>query len=146
MRNRLRRLMRPAEEERMTRKARAVPSGTSGFTLVELMVVIVIITVLAAMGIANYIRMQEHAKMASCTSNQRNIHQAATIYASDRVIPDGPMDVEDLAAIHAVAWTLCECPSSNDGSRDDYTLVWLDDLPRQLICDIKADKHFWQAH
>lgn len=142
--NRLRRFVMPAEVQSMTKLGRPMPRGNAGFTLVELMVVIIIITILAAMAIANYIRMQEHAKTASCTSNQRNIHQAATIYASDRSIPDGPMDVEDLVAVRAVAATLCECPSSNNASRDDYTLVWRDDLPRQVICDIKADKHLWQ--
>lgn len=146
MRNRLRRLTVRAELRPMTRRPEAGYLGSSGFTLVELMVVVIIITILAAMGIANYIRMQEHAKEASCISNQRNVYQAATIYASDKDIPDGPMDVEDLAAVHAVAVTLCECPSSKDGSGDDYTIVWLDALPRQVVCDVKADKHHWQPH
>jgi prepilin-type N-terminal cleavage/methylation domain-containing protein len=130
----------------MTRKARTALAAASGFTLVELMVVVIIITVLAAMVIANYIRMQEHAKKASCVSNQRNIFQAATIYASDRDIPDGNMDVEDLLADHAVALTLCECPSSKNASFDDYTIVWLDGLPRDVTCDIKPDKHLWEPH
>jgi prepilin-type N-terminal cleavage/methylation domain-containing protein len=136
--------VKPAEAKAMTGQVRTTLRGQPGFTLVEMMVVVTIITVLAAMAIANYIRMQEHAKTASCTSNQRNIHQAATIYASEKDIPDGAMDIEDLAVIHAVAWTLCECPSSHDASRDDYTLVWLDDLPRQVVCDIKGGTHLWE--
>jgi prepilin-type N-terminal cleavage/methylation domain-containing protein len=117
-----------------------------GFTLIEMMVVVIIITILAAMAIANYIRMQEHAKMASCVSNQRNIHQAATIYASDHEVPDGEMPVEDLLDDHGVARTLCDCPSGGDDSDDDYTLVWLDGLPRDVRCDVKDDTHRWSPH
>ena len=108
------------------------------------MVVIVIISVLTAMTIANYIRMQEHAKLASCTSNQRNIHQAASIYASDHAVVDGDMGVEDLLADRGLAPSLCDCPSEENGSCDDYTLTWLEGLPRGVVCDIKADKHPWR--
>jgi len=108
------------------------------------MVVIVIISVLAGMAIANYIRMQEHAKRASCVSNQRNVHEAATIYASEHIVADGEMGVEDLLAEKAVTWSLCDCPSEENGSFDDYTLTWLGGLPRGVVCDIRADRHPWQ--
>ncbi|MFZ1946904.1 MAG: type II secretion system protein [bacterium] len=120
--------------------------GEPGFTLIEMMVTVIIISILAAMVIANYIRMQEHAKMASCTANQRNIHQAATIYASDHDIPDGDMEVGDLLVVRGVARSLCECPSSNDGSYDDYTVTWLRGLPRDVACKVRADNHEWHPH
>jgi len=128
----------------LKRFSRAGAQG--GFTLVEMMVVVIIISILAAMGIANYIRMSNHAKLASCVSNQRNIYQAATIYASDNVVPDGDMDVEDLFAVRAVARNLCECPSSNNASFDDYTITWLNGLPRDVSCDVEGDSHLWTAH
>jgi len=121
-----------------------IRAESAGFTLVELMVVIVIISVLAGMAIANYIRMQEHAKRASCVSNQRNIHEAATIYASEHAVVDGDMGVEDLLADRGVARSLCDCPSDENNSCDDYTLSWERGLPRGVVCDIKPDKHPWQ--
>jgi competence protein ComGC len=110
------------------------------------MVVVVIISILAGMAIANYIRMKRHAMLASCISNQRNICEAATIYASDHTVPDGQMGIEDLAAEMGVARGLADCPSDEDGSEDDYTLTWLNGLPRDVDCDILGDEHFWQPH
>jgi prepilin-type N-terminal cleavage/methylation domain-containing protein len=130
----------------VSKRSTRAPASQAGFTLVEMMVVVIIISILAAMGIANYIRMSNHAKEASCVSNQRNIHQAATIYASDNVVGDGDMDVEDLRAAGAVALNLCECPTSNDATYDDYTLTWLNGLPRDVSCDIKGDEHLWTPH
>jgi competence protein ComGC len=111
-----------------------------------MMVTVIIISILAAMVIANYIRMQEHAKMASCTANQRNIHQAATIYSSDHDIPDGDMEVGDLLGVRGVAQSLCECPSSGDASYDDYTVAWLRGLPRDVTCNVKPANHDWHPH
>jgi prepilin-type N-terminal cleavage/methylation domain-containing protein len=128
------------------KRMRSRLSSQAGFTLIELMVVVIIISILVAMAIANYIRMQEHAKKTSCVSNQRNIYQAATIYASDHKVDDGEMGVEDLLAERAVPRGLCECASSKDSSFDDYTIVWLDGLPREVKCDIKGDKHLWHHH
>jgi prepilin-type N-terminal cleavage/methylation domain-containing protein len=119
------------------------PSGEAAYTLIEMMVVVIVITVLTAMAIANYIRMEEHAKMASCLSNQRNIHQAMTIFASEHEVPDGEVGVEVFLLDRAVPRALCECPSSNDGSYDDYTVVWLGGVPRDVRCDVEGDKHLW---
>jgi len=127
-------------------KCDAGSPGSPGFTLVELMVVIVILSILVGMAIANYIKMQHHAMLASCVSNQRNIHEAATIYASDHAVPDGDSGVENLVADMVVARGLSDCPSDENGSEDDYTLTWLNGLPREVACDIKQDQHPWQPH
>ncbi len=68
--------------------------GQKGFTLIELMVVVVIIGILAAIAIPNFISMEKKAKEASVKENMHTLDLALENYAvnSGGIYPTGLAD------------------------------------------------------
>ncbi len=56
---------------------------TKGFTLIELMIVVVIIGILASVGVANFMRMQSNSKEAVVKSNCHTVQLASETWALD---------------------------------------------------------------
>lgn len=115
--------------------------GRQGFTLIELMIVVVIIGILAAIGGANFIRMQKNARMAACISHQHGVMEAAVAYAVETSVPDGNMNVSVLRAAGYAPDKICECPSSDVEDFDDYMILWADNFPRDITCTFLGAEH-----
>jgi prepilin-type N-terminal cleavage/methylation domain-containing protein len=60
-----------------------VQQNERGFTLIELMIVILVILVLAAILIPQFGLARERARKASCVSNQRNLETAVAMWQTD---------------------------------------------------------------
>ncbi|MDO5297657.1 MAG: prepilin-type N-terminal cleavage/methylation domain-containing protein [bacterium] len=55
----------------------------SGFTLIELMIVIAIIAILAAILVPNFVRARAQGHLTACKSNLKNIGTALEMYSTD---------------------------------------------------------------
>ena len=56
---------------------------TKGFTLVEIMIVVAIIGLLAAIAIPNFVRARQKAQAEACIANLRQIEGATQVWAVD---------------------------------------------------------------
>jgi len=64
-------------------KSLTVPHDSRGFTLIELMVVIAIIAILAAILIPNFMHARAQAQTTGCVANEKQIATAVEEYAVD---------------------------------------------------------------
>jgi len=57
--------------------------GESGFTLIEMMIVVAIIAILVGMLVPNFVRARAQAQTAACEANLKEIATALELYESD---------------------------------------------------------------
>ncbi len=97
-------------------------SSRKGFTLIELMIVIAIIAILAAILVPNFIRARAQGQVTSCKSNLKNIGTACEMYATDNA-GRYPTDLTKLldkgTATQPYLKQIPKCPS--EGSSAPYT-------------------------
>ncbi len=67
----------------LARLTRKLHRGEAGFTLIELMIVILVILILAAILVPQFGLARERARKASCVSNQRNLETAVAMWSTD---------------------------------------------------------------
>jgi len=113
-------------------------SKKSGFTLVEIMIVVAIIGLLAAIAIPNFARARTTSQQNSCINNLRQIDGAKQTWALEHYIPstNTPLasDVQPYLGRAGSYGTLPFCPSDSAATFDtSYSLNTLQVPPSCLI-------------
>ena len=90
-------------------------SSRKGFTLIELMIVIAIIAILAAILVPNFIRARAQGQLTACKSNLKNIGTACEMYSTDN---GGRYPAAKTGLTPSYLKTIPSCPSAG---QDTYT-------------------------
>ena len=105
-----------------------------GFTLIEIMIVVLIIAVLLAIAIPNFLRARETSRAKACTGNMRQMETAKEQWAMDtKAASTATPTAADLVDeyMKGTPDTLPTCPSSGA-----YTLG---DLSTRPVCSVGAN-------
>lgn len=107
------------------------PGSTRGFTLTEMVIVLLVLTILMAIAIPQIMRARENARAKGCICNLWEIYAAQERWAfENNKVPGDIPDHDDLVGPYMKAWP--ECPGGGD-----YTLRAVDSPP---LCSI-GDPH-----
>lgn len=101
-----------------------IRKNRKGFTLIEIMIVVLIIGILLAIAVPNFITARDTARAKSCVSNLKQIDAAKQQWAMDnkKLGTDTPVDA-DLSPTY-IKGTMPACPSGGT-----YTINAVDTDP-----------------
>lgn len=109
-----------------------------GFTLVEIMIVVAIIGLLAAIAIPSFLKARESARRTACINNLRNIDAAKDQYALEFGGTETWTPSYSNCAIYIKDTNKCFCPAAMDTARSfepSYSISMLQSNP---TCKIDA--------
>src|SRR5438093_81121 len=129
---------------------KAINKRRSGFTLVEIMIVVAIIALLAAIAVPGFLRSRKRAQGTSIKNDLRLLDQAIEMYAiENNKITGAPVGVTDWQAYLKRSTTLYELQADVFG--DAYGAQTVDTLPRipanakSVLSDV-CDTAFWTPY
>jgi len=115
----------------------------NGFSLIEVMIVVIILGILASIAIPNYVSMHGNANRAACFTNQHYVWTASVVYVAETGATDVDLDALDLLNDGRVTAPVCECPESDTEDFDDYEVTIAGGHVTGVTCRVETVDHAW---
>ena len=113
-----------------------IKSHRIGFTLVEIMIVVAIIGMLAAIAIPNFAQSRGAAHRVACINNLQQIEGAIEHWAMEMHKDEG--QAVAYSDIQSYLRRSVVCPAGGTSFEDSYTIITVDAVP---TCQKKPGKH-----
>jgi len=111
-------------------------SSNKGFTLVEIMIVVAIIGLLAAIAIPNFVRARTQSQKNACINNLRQIDSAIQTWALEN--KKAPSATVSFGQISSYLKSAVICPAGGTSFDDSYTIS---NVATKPVCKKDATNH-----
>ncbi len=116
-------------------------SRASGFTLVEIMIVVAIIGLLAAIAIPNFVKARTTSQANACINNLRQIDGAKQQWALEsKQSTDATPDLSDIS-VYMRSSVLCPAAGTKTAFTDSYTINAVSAKPTCAIGNALTPAH-----
>jgi prepilin-type N-terminal cleavage/methylation domain-containing protein len=107
----------------------SIRSRKGGFTLIEIMIVVLIIGILLAIAVPNFVKARDTSRTKACIANLKQIDDAQQQWAMDNKFDSThAVALTDLCGAGLYIDTAPQCPAGGN-----YTLTTVDAVP---TCDV----------
>lgn len=108
-----------------------------GFTIIELLIVLAVISIILAIAVPNYVRSREESRKNSCIANLRQINSAIDQWAIENKISTGtvPSDSDEEEIYSYLKGSRPRCPGGGT-----YTIHAVGDT-EQVTCSMVDNGH-----
>ena len=141
--------VRTNEKTGVLSAVRTTQMSEGAFTLVELMIVVAIIGLLAAIAMPALASSRRRSQTAVCRNNQRIIYQGVCQYCMDYCFGVSPSEWPNLCAarnrlspgggaMYVKNWKVFECPVADSQDQHDYAYVFTNGEMTGVRCNNTA--------
>ncbi len=96
----------------LSKSLKAAKNARRGFTLIEIMIVVLIIGILLAIAVPNFVKARESSRARACVANLKQIDSGKEQYAMDQKVSTATIAMTDLVGATNYIKSTPACPSS----------------------------------